>query len=124
MDQNALVSGGQALVAALDAEGFAPRLAMWVHNTDTDTWKLWLVPPVGERDKADFYRRIAHVVSVNRTKLGGVDASDTEMMVDDHPAVRGLGKFIKMQQLGSTFFHGNRFDGFYVPDGIILRSNL
>jgi hypothetical protein len=124
MDQNTLVSSGQALVAAMDAAGFAPRLAMWVHHTDTDTWKLWLVPPRGKKDKADFYRRIAQIVSAKRSELGGLDAGDTEMMLDDHQAVRGLGRFIRLPGLGSVHFSGNRFNGFYVPDGIILRSNL
>jgi hypothetical protein len=124
MDQNTLVSSGQALVSAMDAEGFGPRLAMWVHNTDTDTWKLWLVPPTGKKDKADFYRRIARIVSANRTKLGGLDASDTEMILDDHTAVQGLSKFIRAPGVNSISFSGNRFNGFYVPDGIILRSDL
>jgi hypothetical protein len=124
MDQNTLVSSGQALVAALDSEGFRPRLAMWVHNTDTDTWKLWLVPPAGKKDQADFYRRIARIVSAHRTELGGLDAGDTEMMLDNHPAVKGLGRFVRLPGLGSISFSGNRFDGFYVPDGIILRTDL
>jgi hypothetical protein len=124
MDQSTLVNGGQALVSALDAEGFSPRLAMWVHHADTDTWKLWLVPPRGKIDKADFYRRIAKIVSAHRNELGGVDASDTEMMADDHVAVQGLGKFLRLQGIGNVHFSGNRFNGFYVPDGIILRSDL
>ena len=108
----------------MDATGFGPRLAMWVHNTDTDTWKLWLVPPAGKEDKADFYRQIAQIVSKHRTELGSIDASDTEMVLDTHPAVQGLGKFMRMPGLGSAHFSGNRFNGYYLPDGIILRSNL
>ena len=30
MDQSTLVTSGQTLVRALDASGFAPRLAIWV----------------------------------------------------------------------------------------------
>jgi hypothetical protein len=63
MDQGTLVSSGHALVRAMDDAGFRPRLGMWVHNTDTDTWKLWLVPPHGKTDKTDFYRHIAQIVS-------------------------------------------------------------
>jgi hypothetical protein len=54
MDQNTLVSSGHALVSELDKAGFRPRLAMWVHNTDTDTWKLWIVPPAGARINMNF----------------------------------------------------------------------
>ena len=89
MDQNTLVSAGHALVKALDAVGLNPRLAMWVHATDTDTWKLWIVPPVSLNDKQEFYRRVSEVVTKNRADLGGIDASDTEMVLDSHAAVRG-----------------------------------
>ena len=48
---------------------------MWVHATDTDTWKLWIVPPTGLTDKQEFYRRISEVTSKNPAALGGIDAS-------------------------------------------------
>ena len=124
MDQSTLVSAGHALVKALDEAGFGPRLAMWVHNTDTDTWKLWLVPPAGKEDKAEFYRKIVQIISNRRAALGDIDAADAEMVLDTHPAVQGLSKFMRMQGLGSAYFSGNRFNGYYLPDGIILRSDL
>ena len=124
MDQNTLVSAGQALVKALDATKLKPRLAMWVHATDTDTWKLWIVPPVGLTDKQEFYRRVSEVVTKNRADLGSIDASDTEMVLDSHPAVKGLRGFMHMPGLGSAYFSGNRFNGYYLPDGIILRIDL
>ena len=124
MDQNTLVSAGHTLVKALDAIDLVPRVAMWVHATDTDTWKLWIVPPVGLTDKQEFYRRVSEVVSQNRVALGGIDASDTEMVLDSHPAVQGLRGFMSMPGLGSVYFSGNRFNEFYLPDGIILRIEL
>ena len=124
MDQNTLVSAGQALVKALDATGLIPRLAMWVHATDTDTWRLWIVPPAGLTDKREFYRRVSEVVSKNRDDLGGIDAGDTEMVPDSHPAMEGLRGFIKMAGLGNIYFSGNKFNDYYLPDGIILRNVL
>ncbi len=124
MDQSTLVSSGHALISAMDAAGFGPRLAMWVHSTDTDTWKLWLVPPTGKKDQAEFYRNIVQIVSKHRPQLGDIDASDTEMVLETHPAVRGLSKFIRLPGLGSAHFSGNRFNGYYLPDGIILRCDL
>jgi hypothetical protein len=97
---------------------------MWVHNTDTDTWKLWIVPSAGVKDKHEFYRRIAEIVSKNRAALGDIDASDTEMVLDTHPAMRGIGRFLGIRGLGSAYFLGNMFNGYYLPDGIILRSDL
>jgi hypothetical protein len=124
MDKNTLVSSGHALVRAMDATGFSPRFAMWVHNNDTDTWKLWLVPPVGHKDKLDFYRRIANIVSTHHAELGGLSASDTEMIPDSHPTLSGLKRFIRMPGLGSASLTANLFNGYLLPDGIVLRSNL
>lgn len=124
MDQNTLVSAGHALVKALDAIGLNPRVAMWVHATDTDTWKLWIVPPAGLTDKQEFYRRVSEVASKDPAALGGIDASDTEMVLDSHPAIKGLRGFMRMPGLGNAYFSGNRFNGYYLPDGIILRIDL
>jgi hypothetical protein len=124
MDKNTLVSSGQALVDQLDKSGLKPRAAMWVHSDDTDTWKLWIVPPENFTDKHDFYRQVSVVVAKNRQSLNGIDASDTEMIKDSHPAIRGLRNFIKAPGLQSISFAGNTFNGFYLPDGIILRSDL
>lgn len=124
MDKEALVKSGHVLVTALDQDKKAPRLAMWVHATDSDTWKLWIVPPKGLVDKREFYREVSKVVSANRNELMGLDASDTEFVSDSHPALDGLKKFIKMEGLGSIYFSGNVFNGYYIPDGIILRSSI
>ena len=124
MDQSTLVSAGQALVKALDQAGFSPRMAVWVHNNEIDSWKLWLVPPKGVTDKHEFYRRVSEIASKHRTEVGSLSASDTEMVLENHPAVQGLGKFLKAPNIESVYFSGNRFNNYYLPDGIILRSNV
>lgn len=124
MDKELLVRSGHALIKAMDAAGMGVRLAMWVHNTDTDTWKLWIVPASDINDKREFYRRTSEIVSNNRENLGGIDASDTELIQPNHPVLGGLKMFIRLEGLGSAFFSGNTFNGFYLPDGIILRSML
>lgn len=118
------MSSGHALVRALDDAGIPPRVAMWVHSSDTNTWKLWIVPDASISDKREFYRRVSEIVSRQRDELGGIDASDTEMVPATHPAMRGLGRFIKAPELSNISFSGNIFNGFYLPDGIILRVNL
>lgn len=124
MDQGTLVKSGHILVHALDEAGTAPRAAMWVHNTDTDTWKLWVVPHTSVKDEREFYRKVVDVVAKHRNDLGGIDAADTQMVDVTHPAIVGLRGIIKMPGLGSAIFSNNRFNGFYLPDGIILRMNV
>ena len=124
MDKNTLVSSGHALVSGLDDAGIPPRVAMWVHNSDMDTWKLWIVPHTSITDKHEFYRRVAEIASRNRSATGGIEASDTEMIRADHPAMQGLRGYIKVSGLSNMSFSGNRFNGFYLPDGIILRVDF
>lgn len=124
MDQEILVKSGHALVKAMDSAGIPPRIAMWVHSTDTDSWKLWIVPPPSLTDKREFYRRIAELISKNQTELAGIEVSATELVDSSHPAMRGIGVFIRAPGLVTVQFLGNRFGSYYLPDGIILRSNL
>ena len=124
MDQNLLVKSGHILVQALDEAGIPPRAAMWVHSTDTDTWKLWLVPHKSVTNERDFYRRLSEIVTKSREELGGVDAADVEMASDTHPAIQGMRRIISMPGCGSAYFSGNRFDDFYLPDGIVLRMDF
>jgi hypothetical protein len=124
MDQAVLVRSGHLLIRELDKAGLAPRAAMWVHNTETDTWKLWVVPPAALTDKREFYRRIAELVTHHRSELGGIEASDAEMILDEHPGMQGLKRFIKAEGLSAITFAGNKFNDYYLPEGIILRMAL
>ena len=124
MDQTVLVSSGHALLRALDDARLSPRLAMWVHSSDTDTWKLWIVPPEGINDKREFYRRAAEIIAKHRTDLGDLSASDIEMVSDKHPGVRGITRFLYAPGLTSARFSGNTSNGFYLPSGVILRSAI
>lgn len=122
MDQGILVTSGHILVRALDAAGIPPSAAVWVHNTDTDTWKLWLVPHESIKDQREFYRRLVEVVAEHRDELGGIDAADAQMVKDTHPAIEGLRKLMKMTGLGAAHLSNNLFNGYYLPDGIVLRT--
>ena len=124
MDQNILVTCGHALILALDNDGVPPRAAMWVHSTDTDTWKLWIVPHPSITDRHEFYRRVAEIITKNRDTFGDINASDTEMISETHPAMPGLRRLIKAPGIGSITSSGNVVDGYYLPEGIILRVDF
>lgn len=124
MDKDLLVTAGQKLVTALDAGPVKPKVAMWVHNPDTDTWKLWIVPAAKNTDQNEFYRLVSEAISKHRDDLGGLDISSVTLVKDTHPAITGMKGFIHMPGLGSAFVSNNRVNGFFVPDGIILRMDL
>jgi hypothetical protein len=124
MDKDILVSEGQALVKLLDEGSVKPRGAMWVYSSDTDSWKLWIVPSIAIQDKNEFYRLVSETISKNRQTLPTLDVSTVEMKEATHPAVVGLGGFLRMEGLGSAHFSNNRFNGFFLPDGVVLRMAI
>lgn len=121
MDKGSLVDEGSKLVRFLDESKLKPRAAMWVFNSETDTWKLWIVPASTIRDKREFYLLLSEVISAHRAELPSFDISSVEFKPDSHPAVKGLGAMLRMEGLGSAHLTNNRFNGFLLPDGIVLR---
>ena len=124
MDQATLVKAGHNLIDFLEAEGFSPRGAMWINNKDAQTWRLWIVPPKGFTDKNEFYRLVSTVVSKHRNELFDIDASDTEFVLDTHPAIKPMGVMFRVENRGSIFISDNMVNGFYIPDGIILKLTI
>lgn len=124
MDKDVLVSEGQALVRLLDKSSVKPRGAMWVYSSDMDSWKLWIIPSAALTDKNEFYRLVSETISNNREVVPTLDVSTVEMKAASHPAVVGLGGFLRMEGLGSAHFSNNRFNGFFLPDGVVLRMAI
>jgi hypothetical protein len=123
MDQETLVTGGRALIKALDDSGIRSQFAMWVHNSDTDTWKLWIVPPKELTDKREFYRRVAEVISKDRNSYFGIDIGDTEMKSDAHPVVKNIRLLFGPPGAAIVTFRGrSTMNGFVMPEGICLRA--
>jgi len=125
MDQNALVEDGHNLIEAMSKSGIVPRGAMWVHSTDADVWRLWIVPPKDLTDKREFYRRVSEAITQNRDLFSSLDAGDVELISDTHPAIVGISRMFKVTgPRSSAFLSNNMVNGFYIPDGIVLLMNL
>lgn len=124
MDQSSLVSSGQSLVRLLDETPAKPRFAMWVNFSDTDSWKLWVVPAKGMNDKREFYSTVADTLSKHRDVLPGLDVGIVEFTPENKPMVQAMKNTIRMPGIGSVNMSGNRFNGVFLPDGILLRSDL
>jgi hypothetical protein len=125
MDQDALVApdvtAAQKLTKFLDDAGVRPRAVLWVRKSDSALWRLWIVPAKEIVDKMDFYRRIVDVIASHRQLLSGLEASDTEFVLDTHPAIQGLKKFLRVEGVSNVHFSNNVFNGYYLPDAIIIR---
>jgi hypothetical protein len=121
MDTNILVKEGQCLVRYLDEGKVRPRGAVWVYSSDSDSWKLWIVPSTAVTDKVEFYRLVAEAITQHRDEMPTLDVGLVELKAADHPAVQGLGQFLHMEGIGAASFSNNRFNGFLLPDGVVLR---
>ncbi len=121
MDKDLLVSNGTKLVQWLDASKLKPRAAMWVFNSEIESWRLWIVPSKEIKDKSEFYLILSDIISEHRDEIPGFDISEVEYKEDNHPAVIGLGTILRMEGLGSAHLSNNYFNGFLLPDGIVLR---
>jgi hypothetical protein len=124
MDKELLVAAGHEIVRALDKRSVKPKAALWVHSSDVDSWKLWLVPTGKTPDKMAFYREVADTIAKNRDKMHGIDISAVEMVPEDSPVIQGMKFVLRMPGLGSAFMSNNTFNGAYIPDGIVLRMDV
>ncbi len=124
MDSTVLVKAGQLLVKKLDEAGAAPRVALWVHNIETNTWKLWLVPQNPPPSPSDFYRKVSEIIRANRTEMTGVEAADVEMKSEKHVAIEGVRMLVRAEGLVNAHFVSTTINGFYFPEMIVLRSAL
>lgn len=121
MDTNILVTEGQKLVAYLDQSKLRPRGAVWVYSSDSDSWKLWIVPSSEVTDKREFYRLVAQAITRHRSELPSLDVGLVEFKDANHPIVQGLGRILHMEGIGAATFSNNRLNGLLLPDGVVLR---
>ncbi len=64
---------------------------------------------------------MSEAISSHREEMPTLDVSAIEFKSADHPAVKGLGSFLHMDGIGAATFSNNRFNGFFLPDGVVLR---
>jgi hypothetical protein len=97
---------------------------MWVNFSDTGRWRLWIVPKVGYGDKREFYRIVAATLNRYPQETEGLDVGSVEMVKDDKPLVKGMRNFIHAPGIVAARLGGNTVNGVYLPEGVLLRSNL
>jgi len=118
------VKNGQTLVKLMSEAGVPPRAALWVHTPDTDIWRLWIVPHKTINDKREFYLSLSQLIAKHPKDLESFDASDAELVSADHPAIKGLSKLMRVEGINSVHMSNNLLDGYYLPDGIVIRLAL
>lgn len=118
------VRAAQRLTELLDARGYPPRAVLWVYAPEGDSWRLWIVPSPDLSDKRQFYLEVAKIFSAHSTEFQGMDLGEVQFVKLDHPAVVGLGAFMKVDGVGSVRSSSNMLNGYFLPDAIIVRLSL
>jgi hypothetical protein len=124
VDQQILVEGGRQLAALLTKDHLDPRAVLWVNTSDNDEWKLWIVPDKSLTDRRAFYQEISKLVSEHRGALAGLDSSDVELVMEDHPAIKELRRLFKAPKEGPIHISKTMLNGFYLSDAIILKMDV
>ena len=114
---------GDRLVRLMDRAGEPPLAALWVYSGDHERWRLWLVPRTGARASqiAENYLKIAQLMNRNQDELAGLDIGDIEFVDNQHPAIAGLSKALRIDGLGRVPMHARLMGDYYLPDSIVMR---
>jgi len=118
-----VVKAGHKLIERLEKRRIPINAALWVVDPDTKFWRLWLFPAAPPIDKHDFYRSVSEIMSADPEIFTGMDAADTEFVSDNHPAISALRTLLRTEK-GSIVMRNNIFNGYYLPDSIVLRMNF
>jgi hypothetical protein len=124
MDKETLVSVGRRIVTELDKTELRPRFAMWVQNSEFMTWKLWLLPGRDVTKSEDIYRDYFRKLASVLEDSDGIDTSMVQLVKSDDPAVRAIATAFHVPGLSDVHLGNNLFNGYYMLDGILLRSDL
>lgn len=56
--------------------------------------------------------------------MPNLDVGSVEYVNDNRPVVEGMKNFIHAPGIVNATLSGNTVNGVYIPDGVLLRSNL
>lgn len=124
MDKTALVEQSKRLVVLLDEAGFPPRGAVVIYDRERDNWRLWIVPAKTLVDKHEFYRQVSTLLVEHEAEFPTLDVGNVDLRFPEHSAIVGLSRFIRAAGINHMELSDNVFNGFYLPDCIVIRMAL
>ncbi|MBM3495148.1 MAG: hypothetical protein FJX72_12635 [Armatimonadetes bacterium] len=120
-----MVAVGRRLVERLDAAGLKPEAALWLYDTDRESWKLVISDRWLRKDgPLARYRRVREALQDVQDDLRGLPL-DAVMLSPPDTGTLGLlrsamtveGPFAELR------LTGNAFDGQFIEDAYIYRLN-
>jgi hypothetical protein len=127
MDTSALVREGKRLIELMDGAGLSPKAAILVPDSETGTWRIWVVPPKEEYLKIsqfNYHGKISSTIVDHQDQFSLLTGGDVDLRSAEHPAIRALAVVVRLDGIGDVHLRAIAINGFFVPDCIVLRMAL
>ncbi|MDP3896923.1 MAG: hypothetical protein Q8Q62_09630 [Mesorhizobium sp.] len=118
------VEAGLNLVHALDKKGFGVIAALWLYNSDTETWRMVIGYEGARKDLERKYLEAATISAEWRKQHPDepiLDLSSVRITSADDSLLVGLKPVVRVDGIGEIRFSRNMVNGIYVEDSLIHR---
>ncbi len=123
MDQELLVKETSRLIELMDTASIPPKGVLLVRDLGSGNWRIWIVPPsqFQKKRKRDFNAEVTFLLLRNQSEFSALTNSIIDLRFPEYPAIKILGKICRAEGITRIEFTACIFNGFSLPDSIILR---
>jgi hypothetical protein len=118
------VDAGINLIKALDDKEFGVVAALWLYNSDTETWRM-VIAYSGPMKELERKRLEAAIISsdfrASHPDKPILDLSKVKITSADDQLVAGLSPVLRVEGLSEVRFSHNTVNGIFVEDALIHR---
>lgn len=118
------IDAGLGLIRALDADNFKVSAALWLYNSDLDSWRMIIAYQGPKKDLEKKYLEAATIAANWRSAHPDqpiLDLSKVKITSADDKLIVGLRPAIRIDGLAEVRFSHNTVNGIYVEDALIHR---
>ena len=116
------VNRGLMTVNALDTKGFPVAAALWLFNSERDSWRFILATP-----KLDELGRVAAyeaLISALEGAAFALRAEDISLVSPKDPLMLQMGTAVRVEGIAQTRVTNSSFNGVYIEDALVYRLNV
>lgn len=118
------IDAGLNLIRALDERNYGVVAALWLYNSDMDSWRMTIAYQGARKDLEKKYLEAAIISADWREKNPEepiLDLSKVKITSADDKLIAGLGPALRVDGIGEIRFSRNTINGIFVEDALIHR---
>lgn len=118
------IDAGLTLIRALDEAGYGTVAALWLYNSDTETWRMTIAYDGPRADLQSKYLQAAEISADWRGKHPDqpiLDLSKVRITSADDKLISALRPVVRLEGVGEVRFSQNVVDGIFVEDALLHR---